>query len=682
MGELNSRAGADVAQDKAARAAPREPRAQWLCADDEVSAAATSAFEAVDDDDEERSGDRADFEEMAFELDSLPCSTEIEMDCLHSEGGKEDLTDEAEHVDDSDDDEDDDIDLNDWVLTSTGLEWEEQKAKWLLPAASSPLKIFPQHMLIPPAGQSTRSLIDDCDHVAELTSDQARPIATDGTGDSRTQSRYALRSASVKWRLFAGCDFPPKTAKAEAVVDTDSQSTEHQPPRAKPTRTEILDALLENYHPLVTDAADTAAMHPSGARTHRAPSARPARKTDQSVEVHLKCAQLRADVYNRGPQWQLASGALLAVEDFNISQSITQARLLKALSYWKSDRQHPRESHDQMLRLHVASVGVGRDPNSATQQRVKVRLLPLRCHLRYELLQFVENFFSAAGAAADGEPRAEEAAVQTKTKRQRQQPPSVELCNVRACKLKIDYQGKQFDLKRLQEGSCTELLNLFPLEGVELTLERVRVAASNGSSELLDAVMESWVRDITSTQLHKFVAGTTPIRSLSTIGSGVADLVLLPVQQYRRDGRLLRGLKKGTTAFVSSVTVETLTTSCRLAKYVARTLDDIVTDEKPSHTRAAEQFSQPDGLMDGLEHARDALSRGMNGAVHTIVAVPLEYKRAGMKSVIKAVPVAVLRPVIGVTEAAGHALLGVRNSLAPFRKEDECSALADEPLRR
>ena len=130
------------------------------------------------------------------------------------------------------------------------------------------------------------------------------------------------------------------------------------------------------------------------------------------------------------------------------------------------------------------------------------------------------------------------------------------------------------------------------------------------------------------------------------------------------------------------MTVETLTTSCRLAKYVARTLDDIVTDEKPSHTRAAEQFSQPDGLMDGLEHARDALSRGMNGAVHTIVAVPLEYKRAGMKSVIKAVPVAVLRPVIGVTEAAGHALLGVRNSLAPFRKEDECSVLADEPLRR
>ena len=128
MGELNSRARADVAQD-AARAAPREPRAQWLCADDEVPAAATSAFEAVDDDEEERGGDRAEFEEMAFELDSLPCSTEIEMDCLHSEGGVVGKEDEAEQVDDSDD-EDDDIDLNDWVLTSTGLEWEEQKAKW------------------------------------------------------------------------------------------------------------------------------------------------------------------------------------------------------------------------------------------------------------------------------------------------------------------------------------------------------------------------------------------------------------------------------------------------------------------------------------------------------------------------------------------------------------------------
>ena len=47
-----------------------------------------------------------------------------------------------------------------------------------------------------------------------------------------------------------------------------------------------------------------------------------------------------------------------------------------------------------MLRMHVASVGTGRDPNSVTQLRVKARLLPLRCHLRFAGSQK----FSSGGA--------------------------------------------------------------------------------------------------------------------------------------------------------------------------------------------------------------------------------------------------------------------------------------------
>jgi len=38
------------------------------------------------------------------------------------------------------------------------------------------------------------------------------------------------------------------------------------------------------------------------------------------------------------------------------------------------------------------------------------------------------------------------------------------------------------------------------------------------------------------------------------------------------------------------------------------------------------------------------------------------------KSVIRAVPVAVLHPMIGVTEAVAKTLLGLRNSLDPVRK--------------
>lgn len=52
-----------------------------------------------------------------------------------------------------------------------------------------------------------------------------------------------------------------------------------------------------------------------------------------------------------------------------------------------------------------------------------------------------------------------------------------------------------------------------------------------------------------------------------------------------------------------------------------------------------------------------------------IIAVPIEeYSRAGpqgaMRSVIRAVPVAILRPVIGLTEGISKVALGVRNDIA------------------
>lgn len=96
-----------------------------------------------------------------------------------------------------------------------------------------------------------------------------------------------------------------------------------------------------------------------------------------------------------------------------------------------------------------------------------------------------------------------------------------------------------------------------------------------------------------------------------TVGKGVADLVLLPVEQYRRDGRVLRGLRKGTQSFLRAITIETLHTSHRVASFVARTLDDIVT-QPGSHAslRGLEYYDeQPTGVLDSLEHAYDALAK-------------------------------------------------------------------------
>lgn len=96
-----------------------------------------------------------------------------------------------------------------------------------------------------------------------------------------------------------------------------------------------------------------------------------------------------------------------------------------------------------------------------------------------------------------------------------------------------------------------------------------------------------------------------------TVGKGVADLVLLPVEQYRRDGRVFRGLRKGTQSFLRAITIETLHTSHRVASYISRTLDDIVT-QPGAHAslRGLEYYDeQPTGVIDSLEHAYDALAK-------------------------------------------------------------------------
>lgn len=96
-----------------------------------------------------------------------------------------------------------------------------------------------------------------------------------------------------------------------------------------------------------------------------------------------------------------------------------------------------------------------------------------------------------------------------------------------------------------------------------------------------------------------------------TMGKGVADLVLLPVQQYRRDGRVLRGLRKGTQSFLRAITIETLHTSHRVASFVSRTLDDIVAQPgAQASLRGLEYYDeQPTGVIDSLEHAYDTLAK-------------------------------------------------------------------------
>jgi autophagy-related protein 2 len=213
----------------------------------------------------------------------------------------------------------------------------------------------------------------------------------------------------------------------------------------------------------------------------------------------------------------------------------------------------------------------------------------------------------------------------------------------------------------------------------------------------------------------------SPVRSLVNVGSGVADLVLLPIAQYKKDKRLVRGVQKGTTSFVKSTAMEAIKLGARLATGTQVILEqaesvlggqgqfrDTVTtealqspqasnsDEDPEVADLISKYAdQPQDVHEGVQSAYRSLTRNFNSAAQTILAVPMEvYERSGneasltscslsehllrfstslqgpVRAIVRAVPIAVLKPMIGASEAVSKTLFGLRNSMDPEVKHE------------
>jgi len=266
--------------------------------------------------------------------------------------------------------------------------------------------------------------------------------------------------------------------------------------------------------------------------------------------------------------------------------------------------------------------------------------------------------------------------------------------------LKLDYKPRRVDYRALREGRTIELMNFFHFDGAEMTLRHLTLLGVAGWPRFFDMLNDLWTPDVKATQLADVVSGVSPIRSVVNVGSGVADLVLLPIAQYRKDGRVVRGLQKGTKAFVRSTAMEAVKLGAQLATgtqvileqaenvlgsnfnetILAETLPRLSDDamDRSFHSTSEEETAdpisryaeQPVNIQEGIQSAYTSMRRNLSSAAQTILAVPMEvFERSGnegpVRAVIRAVPIAVLRPMIGASEAVSKTLLGLHNSMDP-----------------
>lgn len=154
-------------------------------------------------------------------------------------------------------------------------------------------------------------------------------------------------------------------------------------------------------------------------------------------------------------------------------------------------------------------------------------------------------------------------------------------------------------------------------------------------------LQDIWTPDVKANQLADVVSGITPIRSVVNVGSGLADLVLLPLDQYQRDKRWSRGLQKGFASFSRSTALESLRIGARLATGTQVVLEkaeavlgarlkgnvtaEALSDELPNATNSTSRYStQPDTLEEGMRDAYASMRTNLRSTAQTILAVPME----------------------------------------------------------
>jgi autophagy-related protein 2 len=180
-----------------------------------------------------------------------------------------------------------------------------------------------------------------------------------------------------------------------------------------------------------------------------------------------------------------------------------------------------------------------------------------------------------------------------------------------------------------------------------------------GWKKLFEKILGVWVPHIKNTQIPSLASGIGGVKTLVNVGSGVMDLVLTPVAQFNNDGRIMKGLSKGTTSFLKTTTIETVKVSTRLAAATATALesaqgyfmDGFSEEDLSTNSKHASRFSeQPKDVGEGLVLGYKSVNEGFRQA-----------QRALKKE--NSVPIAMIKPIIGLADGLAKTLIGLQNTL-------------------
>ncbi|XP_057787478.1 autophagy-related protein 2 [Salvia miltiorrhiza] len=419
-----------------------------------------------------------------------------------------------------------------------------------------------------------------------------------------------------------------------------------------------------------------------------------ARDVTTSLELTLSGLCVEYDVY---PNGEISASTLsLTIRDFCLYDRSNDAPWKLMLGNYQS-KKHPRKFSSKAVKLNLEAVRP--DPSIRIEEnRLRIALLPLLLHLHQRQLDFLISFFGGKNTSADssssapldlsnsGEPFEKSNNVQGRGINEEAFLTYFQKFDIWPMLVRVDYSPCHVDLTALRGGKYVELVNLIPWKGVELQLKHVQGIGLYGWSSVCETIMGEWLEDISQNQVHKLLKGLPPIKSLLAVSSGAAKLVSLPVKSYRRDHRLLKGMQRGTVAFLKSISLEAIGLGVHLAagahnillqaEYILASIPPSVPWPLESEVGNGVKSNQPNDAQHGIQQAYQSISDGLGRSASALVQSPLKkYQRgasmgSALATAVQSAPAAAIAPASATARAVHCALLGFRNSLDPEHKKE------------
>ncbi|ESO00348.1 hypothetical protein HELRODRAFT_101116 [Helobdella robusta] len=245
--------------------------------------------------------------------------------------------------------------------------------------------------------------------------------------------------------------------------------------------------------------------------------------------------------------------------------------------------------------------------------------------------------------------------------------------------IKIDYRGK-----RIENNSLVSIVaGLTQLSCSQITLKSLHYRHGLlGFEKLVLYMLNEWMVDVKRNQLTDFLSGVGPMNSLIQLVKGFIDLFWLPLEQYRKDGRILKGLRRGTHSFATCTALSALELTNKMLQaiqLVAEAAHDIVSTGPSIQSKnklVSKRSGRPIDARDGVTKACALLRQGLaNRCTEFCNEVIKEHEQKGVPGVIgevaRQIPPTVIAPVVLAAEASGTVLTGIRNQLVPVRKKED-----------